>query len=1017
MVRSTIQVSSDTRAQIKLAQVRFSALIVPFLLAFGSTDVSAYRYYSPNVSGYLKLAHAPRVGEITTLTLSIHSELDQNIVCQVLFRLPRGITSQSPDTFDYVYLPSLSDEEFRVRLLIDQPGQYPLQASIYFMDSYNRPVAEHFYLYLHSSTASAEILTFPPKQFSVGEIMPRARKQRQAEQIGRVNVHGEISYFNDNEKKEIPIQYPNIILYNGQIIVAETYADDQGSYFFNDLPGLDKDQIPNLVIGVRFSNDLLSISDRRKKIYEIRSNIIQNVVKGEVVIDVVLDDRNPNRALGNIYNAIQRAHNFFLNRLGWSRDHIRVVWPDSGRFSYYYANQFGGKVTGEEIRIAAGVDQWRNITMYHEYGHSVMMAAYDYQYEQVPRGNHQTLHRLETVSDLEFAFSEGWAEFCEAAVEDRALNVTGRWGEKTPNIEANNWWTGSNNGEGENKDGSVVEGTVASILWDVFDTSNSIDMTPNIDDDKIADKFDLVWQILVERKPKNIVDIAVVWQELGFPEMLNLKEVYKANHTPLRPNTNPEFEFVTPAENAVADKAFKVDWQAHDPEGDDFTIDLYYYNNSLDERFSKLITKSIPHDTKSYIWQTIFVKDGKYNLRSVITDSHGGVNIVNSTKYVIVDHTPLQPPKISSTTHLRSDKWYSNDSPKIDLVTDPENQNDRKYSFVLDHQPLNIPDNFPDLMIKNNELRFSGLNDGIWWLHVRSKDRLGYWTSTSHFEFRIDNSPPKMVSNSSWETSNNQITLKWEPVKDLSGIAAYHVQIDTDTRIFLDLIVDKRIDGSKTSYSFVGEHKRNYYGRIKAIDNAQLESRSWSRITPAIRLPALLKWDINHDNVVDITDLVLVAKDFGSRIDQGANGRSDVNTDGIVDLFDLILVASKFSDPKAVALASQLIYQTLAKIEEFHPKKSRLLPNFPNPFNPDTWIPFDVADLADISILIYSLDGHIVRRIELGSRPAGHYRTRDHAAYWTGRNSNGDIVASGMYFVILKVNGIYTDRQKIVIKK
>ena len=94
-----------------------------------------------------------------------------------------------------------------------------------------------------------------------------------------------------------------------------------------------------------------------------------------------------------------------------------------------------------------------------------------------------------------------------------------------------------------------------------------------------------------------------------------------------------------------------------------------------------------------------------------------------------------------------------------------------------------------------------------------------------------------------------------------------------------------------------------------------------------------------------------------------------------------------------------------------------MLPNFPNPFNPDTWIPFDISDLADITILIYSLDGHIVRRIELGSRPAGHYRTRDQAAYWTGRNSNGDIVASGMYFVILKVNGIYTDRQKIVVKK
>ena len=999
--------------------MRSSALIVPllFLLTSSPTDVSAYRQHSPNIIGHLKLAHAPRVGEITTLTFSIHSELDQNIVCQVLFRLPHGTSPQSPENFDYIYLPSLSDAEFHISFLIDQPGQYPLQASIYFTDPHRRPIAEHFYLYLHSSATSAEISTTPPEQFSVAKITSKPTKRRQAGPIDQVNVHGKISYFNDNEKKEKPIQNPNIILYSNQIVVAETYADEQGSYFFNDLPGLDKDQIPNLTIGVRLSNDLLSISDRRKKIYEIKSNIIQNVGKEGVVIDVVLDERNPNRALGNIYNAIQQAHNFFFNRLGWSRDHIKIVWPDSGRFSYYYANQFGGKVTGEEIRIAAGVDQWRNITMYHEYGHAVMMAAYDYQYEQVPRGNHQTLHRLETVSDLEFALSEGWAEFCEAAVDNRALNVTGRWGEKTPNIEANNWWTGSNNGKGQNKDGSVVEGTIASILWDVFDTSNSIDMTPGVDDDNIADKFDLVWQILVDRKPKNIVDIAVAWQKLGFPDFSNLKEIYQAHHTPLRPNTSPEFKFVTPTEDALADKSFTVNWQAHDPEGDDFTIDLYYYNNSLDERFSKLITKNIPHDTKSYIWQTIFIKDGKYNLRSVITDSNGGVNIVNSIEYLVVDHTPLQPPKISSTTHPRPSKWYSKDSPKIDLSTEPKNQNDRKYSFVLDHHPQNTPDKFPDLMIKNNQLKFSGLNDGIWWLHVRAKDQLGYWTDASHFEFRIDSSPPKTVSNIRWETLDNQITLTWDPVKDLSGIATYHVQIDTDTRIFLDLIVDKEIDGSKTNYSFIGEHKRNYYGRVKATNKAQLESRSWSRITPAIQLPNVLKWDINHDNIVDITDLVLAAKDFGKKIEQGANRRSDVNTDGTVDLFDLILIASKFSSPKTVALASQLINQTLAKTEESHPEESRLLPNFPNPFNPDTWIPFDVADWADISIFIYSLDGHVVHQIELGTKPAGHYRTRDRAAYWTGRNLNGDIVASGMYFAILKVNGINTDRQKMVIKK
>ena len=142
--------------------------------------------------------------------------------------------------------------------------------------------------------------------------------------------------------------------------------------------------------------------------------------------------------------------------------------------------------------------------MYHEYGHAVMMAAYNYEYNSVPRGQYQGGHRLETVSDTGFALSEGWSEFLEAAIDNRALNVTGRWEDQFPNIETNTWWTGSNDGSGSNRDGGIVEGSVASILWDVFDTKESIDLTPNEDDDLIHNRFDLIWKILVEDKPKTI---------------------------------------------------------------------------------------------------------------------------------------------------------------------------------------------------------------------------------------------------------------------------------------------------------------------------------------------------------------------------------------------------------------------------------------------------------------------------------------------------------------------------------
>ena len=87
------------------------------------------------------------------------------------------------------------------------------------------------------------------------------------------------------------------------------------------------------------------------------------------------------------------------------------------------------------------------------------------------------------------------------------------------------------------------------------------------------------------------------------------------------------------------------------------------------------------------------------------------------------------------------------------------------------------------------------------------------------------------------------------------------------------------------------------------------------------------------------------------------------------------------------------------------PHKTRLLANYPNPFNPETWIPFELADDANVKLQIYDVSGHLVRTLDLGYRPAGRYVDRSAAVHWDGRNFSGERVASGVYLYRLTAKG------------
>ena len=97
-------------------------------------------------------------------------------------------------------------------------------------------------------------------------------------------------------------------------------------------------------------------------------------------------------------------------------------------------------------------------------------------------------------------------------------------------------------------------------------------------------------------------------------------------------------------------------------------------------------------------------------------------------------------------------------------------------------------------------------------------------------------------------------------------------------------------------------------------------------------------------------------------------------------------------------------------------RENALLANFPNPFNPETWIPYQLSKSTQVTITIYAVNGQIVRELALGHQPAGTYQNRSRAAYWDGRNELGEPVASGVYFYTITA-GDFTATRKMLIQK
>lgn len=110
-------------------------------------------------------------------------------------------------------------------------------------------------------------------------------------------------------------------------------------------------------------------------------------------------------------------------------------------------------------------------------------------------------------------------------------------------------------------------------------------------------------------------------------------------------------------------------------------------------------------------------------------------------------------------------------------------------------------------------------------------------------------------------------------------------------------------------------------------------------------------------------------------------------------------------------------YLTLQlRVGDVQPKDTLLAQNFPNPFNPETWIPYQLSKSTEVTLQIYDISGRLVRTLDLGWKPTGSYMTQSSAAYWDGRNNVGERVASGAYFYTLQTRDFAATRRMVILK-
>ena len=260
----------------------------------------------------------------------------------------------------------------------------------------------------------------------------------------------------------------------------------------------------------------------------------------------------------------------------------------------------------------------------------------------------------------------------------------------------------------------------------------------------------------------------------------------------------------------------------------------------------------------------------------------------------------------------------------------------------------------------------------------------------------------------------------------LSGGNAYWTQDDGSVRL-VNLSGQKVVrdisTGSDTPGSLAIANGKVYWTEMTAagggtINSANLDGTGATQLASILAAPSGIAVDIARSKLywTNSRGRVQRANLNGSGIKTVVDG---LGHPGEIVMGNSIAKTLAAGAPTAVGLKSNHIQEQInlqQLMTETRPEKTQLLANYPNPFNPETWIPYELATDTNVKITIYNTQGVVIRTLELGHQSAGYYTGRDRAVYWDGRNAFGEQVASGIYFYQFETDTMSAMRKMVILK-
>ena len=366
-------------------------------------------------------------------------------------------------------------------------------------------------------------------------------------------------------------------------------------------------------------------------------------------------------------------------------------------------------------------------------------------------------------------------------------------------------------------------------------------------------------------------------------------------------------------------------------------------------------------------------------------------------------------------------------------------------------KPMNFesPQDWPDAEVEGD----AGY-DNVYFIYVTVVTGRGERERTTKQRITItvtdvDEPPSQPDAPEVYPVSAARLGVKWIPPKNTGPEMVYDVRFRpaaTKTK-WTTILYDEHSFPSNYSTeptialsTYWGVRPSTMYDVQVRAKNDEGES-AWS--ASGTGLSGAVDTDVNNDGKSDVQDVIAVASAIGK--DALTYHKLDVNGDDKIDSTDVedllkALYACEIGAAPAHA-ARGVVEQLSALIEEAKqshiqdaefqrgianlellleslivPVQTALLLNYPNPFNPETWMPYQLSAGTDVTFAIYAVDGTLVRTVSLGYQPAGVYRRKSRAAYWDGRNAQGERVASGVYFYTLTA-GDFTATGKMLIRK